>query len=85
MPYLALAALIGWLLYSWKIAAMLCLVCGVISLFYAGAVTGPAQDNVIKTFSAIVLGLSLVMLGIITTTPTSPDEDSPKLCNRAEC
>ena len=58
--------------------------CGVIALFYAGAVTGPAEERVKKVFSALVLALTMIMLGVVNT-PSGDREDAPRACNRVEC
>ncbi len=83
MTYLAAAALLGWLIYSWSVALCLTMVCGVISLFYAGALTGAAETKVRRCFSMLVLALTLVMIGIATERVTGGG--GPKVCNRVEC
>ena len=84
MPYLATAALVGWLIYSWQVAVCLIMVCGVISLFYAGALAGPAQAKVVKCFAGLVLAMTLVMIGIANQRPAD-NEGMLKTCASVQC
>ena len=84
MGYLATAALIGWLLYSWSVALGLIMVCGVISLFYAGALEGDAQSKVVRCFAGMVLVMTLVMVGVVTQR-IAYENDGPKTCAAVQC
>jgi hypothetical protein len=84
MLTLAGVSLVFWAFYSWPIALGLWAMCGVIALFYAGAVTGDARSRVLKVFAVLVVAMTVVMVGIVTQRP-SDNEGAPRMCNRVEC
>lgn len=85
MIYLAIAALLAWLLYSWQIGIGLGVMCGIIALFYGAALPGNADAKVIRTFSVLVLVLSVIMVGVLTQKAADHDADQPKLCSGVPC
>lgn len=88
--YAALAALLAWLaFYGWKISVALGFLCGVIALFYGAALEGrgmTADARVARTFSALVLALSLMMLGVLMASSGDEDEmNISRICNGMQC
>ena len=85
MNTLTVVTLLGWFIYSWKIAFVLFLMSFVIALFYSGADEGGADSKVFRTFSIIVLALSLVMIGIATSQVEDGESERPKMCSHMHC
>ncbi len=87
MIYLAIAILVGWLIYSWVIGVGLAVMCLVIALFYSAALSGDTQQKIIKAFSILVIVLSIVMIGAMNQRPndTESDPPPPKMCGAVEC
>ena len=77
------AILALWFVYSWKIGLALAIVCFVPALFYSASIPGGADEKMKKTFTAILIAMSLLMVGVINQSPEDPDQ--PKMCGRVEC
>ncbi|CAK0755448.1 hypothetical protein CCP3SC15_2070003 [Gammaproteobacteria bacterium] len=84
LPYLAVAALLAWLFYSWKVAVGLALMCGAIAIFYGAVIKGEADRKVSRTFAILVLILSAVLLGVAMQR-SDDDSEEPKRCNQVYC
>lgn len=82
MRYIAIAAILAWLVYSPKIAIGILLLAGLIAPFYCAAIHGSAKEKLVKTFAAIVLALSVLLVGIVNHESA---DGGPKMCNRVEC
>ena len=82
MQLIALLCLFGWAVYSPAIAVALGVMCGVIAIFYAGIFDGPADEKTLKTFSILVICMSIVMVGAFSG---HIDGDAPRMCARVEC
>lgn len=83
MGYAAAAILLGWCFFSWKIGVGLAVMCGVIAIFYAGALKGEAQAKVVKAFSITVFVVSALMIGAVTQGVIDPEQ--PKMCGNVAC
>ena len=82
LPAVAAVVLTAWAVYSPAIALGLLFLCGAISVFYAGALKGRADEKVLRLFSILVLILSIAMAGAFN----SPLEDSgPRMCSGVAC
>ena len=85
MIYVTGGILALWAIYSWQIALTLIVICWLISIFYCGAISGEAQTKAIKTFCAIVIVMSLIMLGAVRSDSPDGDSDAVKYCNAQAC
>lgn len=85
MNYISASILIVWLVFSWKIAAAILIVCGTFSLFYSAAIEGGVDERVKKTFFWSVISLSVLMVGAMMGSNSVLDENAPKMCGRMEC
>lgn len=84
MTYLAAGAVLGWLIYSWKIAAGLGILCLFIAMFYSAAFDGHADDKAKRALCWAILIMSVAMIGIITG-PHFVDPDAPRYCTGVAC
>ena len=84
LPILATCVLVAWMIYSVEIGIGLGVMCMVIAAFYAGTLSGPADKKTLKTFSVLVLALSILMIGIVNH-ETRYEDAGPRMCSGVAC